>query len=139
MLRTERRKIEGLDVSTTQLPALRALSLLARLGDVIEPALSKLSGFSLESDVGPILGGVLSKLNEVDSNELVLQVLVSTQVIVDGRREELTDKEAIDRTFGGNLKALLFTLGFVLKVNYEDFFKTLGGGSSDDAEETESQ
>ncbi len=135
MLRTERKKIEGLEVSTTQLPALRAFALLARLGKVIGPALSKMSGMNMESDIGPVLGELFANLDPAESSDLVLEVLISTQVIIDNRREELNNQEAVDRVFGGNLKAMLLTMGFALKVNYSDFFGALGDGSSDDAEE----
>lgn len=133
MLKTEDREIEGLAVKTTQLPALRALNLMAKLGRVLAPIVGSVPGLSMQafdlSRLGPALGLIFAQLNEGEASKLAREILVSTRVTVDGKFIELTSDAAINGVFDGRIPALLLTMGFVLEVNYSGFFPTRKGAA----------
>lgn len=124
-LKTETRDIDGLTVTSTQLPAMRSFALMARLGKVIAPALGMVEGVSLTSGIGalaPALAQLFAQLDGAEAESLAREVLASTSVVVDGRRLELSRTEMINLAFEGRIKTMLATLKFALEVNYGDFF-----------------
>lgn len=132
-LATTEREIDGLKVSTTQLGAWRALDLTPRIGAVLAPALEKLAGMPAATITGadleliaPVLGALFARTNGKEVQALVKDLLVSTSVIVDGRKVELTSAGAIDSVFGARLMTLLRVVWFVLTVNYSDFIGAAG-------------
>lgn len=125
MLRIEKKTIGDLEITVTQFPALKSFSLLARLGKVIAPALGKVQGLTLESDVsalGPALAELFSRLDEADASALVRDVLASSHAVYDGKLVPLDRAETIDLVFSGRMRLLLEVLRFALEVNYGDFF-----------------
>lgn len=125
MIETKQRDIKGLQVTSAQLPAMRAYGVFTRLGVILGPALASLGGLdikSLDSDVGhlgPATGALLGGLSE--DIPLVLALLQSTSVDVDGRRIELNGEDKINHVFSGKFLALLLTLKFAIEVNFADF------------------
>lgn len=141
MIKSETREIEDLTVTTQQLPAMRAYSVFARLGKIIGPALAAVQGVSVSnleeldvSEIAPAIGKALEGLAE--DEPLVLKLLASTFVVLDGKKIELTGDAQINRAFSGRFKALLLTLKFALEVNFSDFLdgKLAGLGESPEAE-----
>lgn len=123
-LRTETRTIDGLDVTTTQLPAMRASVLFAKLGRIVGPALAQLG----TTNLGGLVGLVFQNLSPADVPALTQEILASTTVLLDSKAVPLGQPGMIDLVFSeqGRLPALLKVLRFSLEVNYSDFFD---GGS----------
>jgi len=139
-LRTETREIAGVEVTSTQFPAMRSLRLMTRLGKVLAPLLGGLDGVDLKtlkmtsqidlSALGRALSAAFVQLAEQDAAQLALDILASSVALVDGRRVELTSTAKIDGVFDGNLKGLLGAIRFAVEVNYGDFFS----GAAPDAD-----
>jgi hypothetical protein len=129
-LKTEEREINGLVVTTTELPAMRALKLLTRLGKVFGPMLAGLpdlkSGQLGNLAVATALGTALGRLEEADVSSLTRDILASTRVRVEHEKGprvvELTSESSINTVFEGRLNDLLLTLAFALEVNFAAFF-----------------
>jgi len=138
-LRTESRQIDGLTVTSTQLPAMRSFRLMARLGKVISPALGHVDGISLSSDLstlGPALAALFASIDGDEAESLAREVLASTTVDVDGKRLELGRTEMVNLAFEGRIKAMLETLKFALEVNYGSFFdRPAGAAAAEQAEQ----
>ena len=137
--KTESRMISGMEVRAQQLPAMKALGLLTRLGRVLGPALAKagdIPELSLEmdtSDLAPVIGELFSATDDDQVVALTKQILACTSVIADEKIYHLCDRGAVDDVFAGDLMALLQTIAFTLKVNYGDFFAALGAGKNENA------
>lgn len=134
MLKTEKRVIGGLEVTTTQLPCRRAFALFARVGKVLGPALGDLDATTLTAILskdtaaiaGP-LGKVFTALDTNDATDLACEVLAFTSVLVKKRGQpdqnlSLDQPEMIDIAFAGKLRVMLMAMWFALEVNYRDFF-----------------
>lgn len=125
-LKVESLEIEGLDVTCSQLPAIKAYSVFARLGKVIGPALGALADVDVSKEMddleamAPALSLLLSKLAE--DTDLIMPLLSTCEVRKDGKQILLKDESSINRAFAGNFKAMLLTLKFSLTVNFSDFF-----------------
>ena len=125
MIETKTRDIKGLQVTSAQLPAMRAYGVFTRLGVILGPALASLGELdvkSLDSEVeqlGPAVGALLGGLSQ--DVPLVLALLQSTSVVVEGKRIELNDEAKINHAFSGKFLALLLTLKFAVEVNFADF------------------
>jgi len=130
MLRSETRTIEGLEVTTQQLPATRAYLLAAKLSKVLVPIASALKGKTMgEALAAPVesLAPMLERLDDATLDALMLESLKCTSVVtVDAKgasiKYDLTSKPMIDLAFGGNVAALFKTIGFAIEVNFRDFF-----------------
>lgn len=123
-----------LTCTTTQLPALQAFKLLAKLGKLMGPALGALKGVKLTQDKSklvPALTTLLAGLDPDDSEALVVQILAGTIAIHGGKVVELK-QAAIDSVFGGRLILLFQVMAFALEANFADFFRGLapGGGEA---------
>jgi len=117
--------IDGLEFTTTQLPAMDSFNLLAKLTKLLAPILEGADGLSLDSELSelaPLLGGALSQLEDGGASKLALEVLGNTSVIVNDAIVGLNTAEKINAVFGGRLLTMLKAMGFALKVNYADFF-----------------
>jgi hypothetical protein len=135
-LKNDTRIIDGLEVRTSQLPALRSLALSARLGRVAAPALAALgaSGGSLKGAgeaLIPALTDLCSRLSEGEVESLACDILAATSVVIDDgkgpRVLTLNNRQMIDLAFAGRFKTMLLVIGFALEVNYADFFDTADG------------
>lgn len=147
-LKTDDRDIGGLKVTTTQLPPMRALNLLTRLGKVFGPMLAQLpdlqAGKLSNEDIAMALGVALGKLEDGDVSKLTRDILITTrvQVEVNGQPRilELTDEQRINSAFEGKLEVLLQAMVFSLEVNFAAFFQgLLPAGASKAAVEEKGQ
>lgn len=123
MLKKETRTIDGLDFATMQLPAMTAFGLIPRLGRVVAPTLSKLSGMNGADDVGPALAELFSKLDPAEAQSLARDLLRATTVTIDGKTLTLDSDAKIDIAFGGRLTTLLKAAWFAVQVNFADFLE----------------
>lgn len=127
-LRHESRVIDGLEVTTAQLPVMRASALMARLGRVFTPALTKigsLADLTLSDDVSALAPALMALFEQLDGGEaqaLIRESLAGTSVIQDGKQIPLSSEEAINLVFTGRLRTMLLVMKFALEVNYADFF-----------------
>lgn len=131
--KTEKKTIDGLEFTTTQLPAMKALALGTRLGRALGPALAKASGLAGSQDVAelaPAVAALFSQLDGPEAQALTREIFVATQVEFEGKLIPLATTEMIDHVFTGRLGALLSTLRFVLEVNFADFFTALANVKS---------
>lgn len=133
-VRTETRVIDGLEVTTTQLPAMRAGPLYARLGGANAPV-------PLLATLDPAsVGGVqmlFSGLPPDDVGPLVREILASTHVIHEGKVTPLLADDPINRVFSGRFKLLLAVCWFSLQVQFADFFEAASAMASDSPSEPE--
>lgn len=130
MLKTERETIDGIDFTTTQLPAMKAFKLLARLTKVAGPVMAALSSLedSMEiAELAPVLANALSALEADELSDLAVEVLKGTSAIVSdmngSRKLDLMVQENIDLVFSGRLLTMMKVLIHAIKVNYHDFLE----------------
>lgn len=124
-LQTERKSIDGLEVTTTQLPSMRALALSTRLLKVVAPAMAHAGGLSMASDIAdlaPALAALAGQLEPELVQSLTRELLAFTTVEMSGKVMQLSTEEAINLAFAGRLMTLFKVLAFSLKVNFENFF-----------------
>jgi len=132
-IRSEKRTIDGLDVTVTQLSAMRALALLPRIGKALAPAVEKLDPSLLSSKAGdvqllaivPVLTAFFSALDSAEATDLIRQLNVGTTVAWDGKFVDLNSEAIIDLVFTGRLPTLLKVTAFALEVNFGGFFDGL--------------
>lgn len=117
-LRSETRTIDGLDVTTTQLPAMRSFVLLGKLLKIAGPALGELG----EANIGKLVSMVAQSIDPAELPGLAREVLEQTTVISDGRQVQLNSIPLIDNVFNGRLPTLLKVLRFALENGYSGFF-----------------
>ncbi len=126
--KTEKKTIDGLEFSTTQLTAMKGVALGTRLGRALGPALAKASGLAGTQDVAelaPAIGALFSTLDGVEAQALTKDILAATQVEYEGKLILLNTTEMIDHVFTGRLGTLLSVIRFALEVNFSDFFTAL--------------
>jgi hypothetical protein len=127
--------------SVTQLPAMRAMRLQARLLAVFGPALSQLVAGLKDvkslarmdvSLIAPALGGavesLMKRLTPEEAEALVRELLIGATVTVrvDGKPDRQAELlKLVDEEFRGRLLDLYALLGFALQVNYADFIEGL--------------
>ncbi len=127
MIETKQKEINGSTYAVTQMPAMRALRMQARLLKLLGPALgvlfvaeNKEEGAG-DSQIPNALAMLASQLDEKNFDYLILD-------LIQGVRKngvELT-KPIIDLEFAGKLNELFLVLQYVLEVNYADFFQENG-------------
>lgn len=119
--------------TTTQLPALRSFRLLTRLGKLMGPAIGRLKGVGLKSDMSALLPALMSLFDNLepdDVDSLTLQILEGTVVEVGGRPTVLSSTEGVNRVFGGRLFLMFKVMVFAIEVNFRDFFRELTPASA---------
>lgn len=126
-LRTEAREIDGLIVTVTQFPALRALGLATRVAQAIAPALSQ--GLSTTSPLALLFSGMDSDATE----KLAVDMLASTTAQLEGRDVLLMNRAMIDVAFAGRLPTMVKAVAFAIEVNFSSFFTELNGAPDDPA------
>ena len=103
--------------TVTQFPATEGLAILTRLLKLVGPAMGAISrGEGGNVEVGTFIALLIERLDEAETIALVKRLLKDTRK--DGR--EILPQ--FDLEFMGNYHTLLNVLGFVLEVNYGDFF-----------------
>lgn len=132
MLRTETRTFDDLEVTSQQLPAMRALKLLPRLARLLAPALASLGTgkIDLQADVSSIANVLSQALEPLDDNQveaLSRDLLADTTVVLTDetgkrRNQTLGSVAAINSVFSGRLPAMLKAMALSVEVNFSDFF-----------------
>lgn len=132
MVETKEKTIDGFKVTVTQFPARYGFKMQARLIKVFAPILGTLlSGKQgLESEVnlsglGDALQKVFILLDENAAMQLVFDLMQSTRV--DG--QEMNDAY-FDSMFAGKMNVVYKILGFILEVNFGNFFGEGGIGKA---------
>jgi len=126
-LQVETKTIEGLQVRTQQLPALRSFRLFNKLGKILAPVLTRVADLKISEDMeigelAPALGELFAHIDPGESDTLAKEILAMTSVVYENKNFELANEGAIDTIFTGRFKAFLMTMAFALQVNYQDFF-----------------
>jgi len=120
-------KIDDVTIRCEKLPAREAQRLLLRLGKMLGPALESvayLQSVSGDEDVervtAAILGDVLAKADVDQADALLTQLIEAAQIksVKSGGYEPIV----FDHHFQDNLIGAWKVAGFVLKVNFADFF-----------------
>lgn len=114
-LKTEEREIDGLLVTTTQLPPVRALVLSKRLLPIVAPIIA---AGQLEQVDGAALGEALESLEDSAVVQLLLRTLAGTVVRVDGEQRALANEDAINGVFAGRFTTMLRVAWFAIEVNF---------------------
>lgn len=131
--KTEKKTIGELEVTTTQLPAMKALALSTRLGRAIGPALASAAGLDDGMNVSalaPAVAALFTTLDGAEAQALTKEILQSTTVVHDGKQIHLGDASMIDHVFTGRLADLFAVVRFALEVNFTDFFDALTSAAS---------
>ena len=119
-LETQQQVINGRTYSVTQLPAMRALRLLARLGKVVGPALAS----GMEANVSAAAGLLFERLDEAEMEYLVKQLLQGVVVAEDGKQRDML--VGFDVAYGGAMLVEVFeVLRFALEVQFGPTFAVL--------------
>ncbi len=127
MIETKEKEINGSTYSVTQMTAIKALKMQARLLKLLGPAASVIfvaAANDVNAADSAIPNAILQLVNQLDEKTfeaLVLDLLVGVRK--DGME---LNKNLIDMEFSGNLNCLYLVLQFILEVNYADFFQEGG-------------
>lgn len=124
MIETKEKIIGDSTYAVTQMPAMRAIKLQARLLKLVGPSLAAMIVSDPENPDSclPMAVGLLAdKLNPDDFENLVITLLQGVRK--DGV-EISKDKANLD--FAGKLNELYLVLQFVLEANFSDFFQDGG-------------
>ena len=118
--------IDGKEVSVTQFPGTEGLKILTKLSKLVGPVIGGALGISgsvadvdtSDPDFLPrIVTDLFSSIEEDDTVRLIHRMLRDTRV---GGVEIMSD---FDMMIGGNYPFLFKLLGYVLEVNYGNFFE----------------
>lgn len=127
MIDTKDKEINGCMYAVTQMPAMRAIGMQARLIKLLGPSFATMFVAATEDiktadrSIPQALMILSSQLDEKTFQQLVLDLMQGVRK--DG--VELT-KSIIDIEFAGKLNTLFLVMQFVLEVNYADFFQEGG-------------
>jgi hypothetical protein len=134
MRTSDKSTIDGLEFTTSMLPARRAARLGARLLRLSGPLLSKLDGVKMSDDVSVLASAMISLFQTVDDDELEsLQAEIlcgtSVKITLPGKKKpdnvDLLDGDMIDLVFTGRLATMYKAMKFAVEVNFADFFDML--------------
>jgi len=135
MARAQKEKtIDGLTFTVQQLPAMRSLKLMHKLGKTIGPAMLKaLSGAPAGKEikvgninVADMADGVsllFDRLSAEDTESIVRELFETTMVTENGQTFQLMP--VFDNVLAGKMATLFKAVKFALEVNYQDFLPAL--------------
>lgn len=106
-----------------QFTSMRAVRMLTRLGKMFGPAFSKVQSAASgkpEDQLG-VIGELLNNLQPDEAEQLILDLLECVH------HENSQIGPHVNTMFAGHLMELFKLVGFVIKVNYSDFFSALVG------------
>lgn len=131
MIETHEKEINGATYSVTQMPAMRAIRMQARLLKLLGPSCAELfvayqqdekkQEDQADKHIPHAITLLVNQLDEKTFESLVIDLLQGVRK--DGMELK---KEIIDLEFAGNLNTLFLLIKFILEVNFSDFF--LPGG-----------
>lgn len=122
---------ESFEVTISKLEPVAAYKLVAKLGKILVPALVAMRQ-GTESDLQPVVSRMFDELPADLATEIMLDVFAAATVVrrtSDGgasKHELCAGIAEVNRAFRGNLLMLFKSLGFALKVNFDDFFDVDG-------------
>lgn len=134
MRTSDKRTIDGLEFTTTMLPARRASRLGARLLRLAGPVLRRLGGIKMGDDVGeliPALFVIFETISDDELESLQAEILCGTSVKMklpgdkQARNVDMVDGDMIDLIFTGRLATMYKAMKFAVEVNFSDFFDVL--------------
>jgi hypothetical protein len=112
-------------LTVTQLPSMRAVKLLARLGRVAGPGLALLASGDA-SRLGDAVRMLFAELSEAEVEHLIAELLFEgARVEVGGQMVPV--KVAFASEFAGEMLAIVEALKVALEANYGSFFGGLAG------------
>lgn len=127
-LKTEVIEIDGVEYSTTQFAAMRAMRILAMLIKVAGPAIGALAGAKRDAQLTAVMPELQRAFATMDPGEfesLALSLLSGTSATIQGpqgpRRVEFTSAKVVDQVFSGRLGTMFKVIAHAVKVNYGDF------------------
>lgn len=121
MLTTREDTVDGMVVTSTQLPAMRAMKLIHRLGKAMAPLVAAIKG---KDGLGPALQALFQSLPEAEWEGLIRELLANT--VVDGKPLFMNGSGAnFDLVMGGRIGSVFKLLKLSLEVNYQDFLSDL--------------
>lgn len=133
-LKHETREIDGISVTSTQFPAMKAYNLFGKLVRLAAPVFGAMAGVGGEPDADATMTAIsalFSQLDEETADDLALKLLASTQVLMPASEQRpqprilsLTSREAIDTAFEGQLMTMLGAMKLAIEVNFSDFIAT---------------
>lgn len=136
MREQKERTIDGVTIRVQQLPAMRSVKLMHRLGRAIGPAmLQALAGADVKSTkdfanakinmgaIGDAIGSAFDRFSEDDLERLTRELFETATVTDKGK--EFPMMSVFDNVFAGKPGTVLKAIKFALEVNYQDFFGVL--------------
>jgi hypothetical protein len=128
MLETRTKDLDGHTYEVTQLPAMRGMKLLTRIGRAIGPALAKLAtsdGTLDTGNAGAAMEALFSNLTEGELEHFIREMLLQGGALKqDGRPLSLAG--AFDLEMAGKPMTILKLLVFAFEANYGDFYAAAG-------------
>ena len=124
MIETLEKTIGDSVYSVTQMPAMRAIRMQARLLKLLGPSFAAIvtsNDANPDSSLPLAIGLLVEKLDERTFETLVIDLMQGVRK--DG--SELT-KPKLDLDFAGKLNDLFLVMQFVLEANFSDFFQEGG-------------
>lgn len=129
MIATQERTIDGMKFTVTQLPAMKGLRTLNRIGRVLGPAFAKVAGASGSGNVtdmdlsklGDAVEALFERLTDDELEQLTRELLA--QATCDGKLL----MPQFDLILAGKVDVILQLLRFAFEVNYGNFFAGLAG------------
>jgi hypothetical protein len=121
MLTTREDTIDGLAVRTTQLPAMRAMKLIHRIGKAMAPLVAAIKG---KDGLGPALQGMFQSLPEAEWEALIRELLANT-VVEEKVLFHNGSSQNFDTVLGGKIGTVFKLLKLSLEVNFQDFLSDL--------------
>lgn len=136
-LATRERTIDGISLTTQQLPVLRATALSVKIVRQLGPFVSAAKQVDLQSvahaldgnaaEIAPMIGEAMARLDEREFLEIARLLLAETVAVTDGQKYKLDKDSSIDAAFAGRLDAFLKALAFSVEVNFQSFFDGVRG------------
>jgi len=133
-VKTERKMIDDLDVQVTQIAAMPSLDLLAKLGDLVGPAMAQIAGLLPGENspgqinaaaLSPVVESIFQQIGKQGIRPVLSSILSCVVVWEEGKSLPLSDEKVVNGVFTGRLLTLAQVVRFSLEVNYGDFFELL--------------
>jgi hypothetical protein len=133
-IETRSKEIDGSTYTVAQLPAMRGLKLLNRIGRSVGPPLTALMGAAdpmatvAQMEIGsiaPAARELFDRLTESELESIIKALCETVQVTEDGKTMPLLP--VFDLHFAGRYDKLFHVVWFAMEVNYGDFFGDLAG------------
>ena len=123
MIGSETKTIGDSTYTVRQLTATPAVTLLTRLTKLIGPSFGALSaGENVGEKVSSAVNLLASRLDEAEVSDIIKKLIACVELETGGESSVALSKVFESHFHGGNLSELFQLLGFVLEVNYSDFF-----------------